>query len=65
MPMYEYACAECGQRFERLVPSSADADRMTCEHCGATEVRRLVSVFATAKANGDGGCCGGGCCRVN
>jgi putative FmdB family regulatory protein len=66
MPIYEYACVECGERFERLVPTGADADRMTCDSCGATRVRRLISVFATARGHShSGGCCGGGCCRVN
>lgn len=65
MPIYEYACSECGERFEQLVPNSADADRTACKSCGATEVRRLISVFATAKARGDIACGAGGCCPVN
>jgi putative FmdB family regulatory protein len=65
MPIYEYACAECGERFEQLVPNSVDADRTACKHCGAMEVRRLISVFATAKGKGNSACGTGGCCPVN
>jgi putative FmdB family regulatory protein len=41
MPIYEYACADCGHRFEKLVRINADAP--LCEQCGGAEVRKLVS----------------------
>jgi len=45
MPLYEYECSGCGKRFDRLVSVSA-ADDAVCPRCGATQVRRLISVIA-------------------
>jgi putative FmdB family regulatory protein len=41
MPIYEFECEECGARFEELV--AADVSKVTCERCGATRTRRLIS----------------------
>ena len=39
MPLYEYQCDDCGVRFERRQPITADA-LTECPECGG-EVRRL------------------------
>jgi len=44
MPIYEYACAECGHEFEALVRSDTTPE---CPDCHSTELRKLLSVFAT------------------
>jgi putative FmdB family regulatory protein len=41
MPIYEFECEECGDRFEELV--SGDAPVPPCPNCGSTRVRRLLS----------------------
>ncbi len=46
MPIYEYRCADCGQRFEELVSASAQASP-PCPECGAGSADRLFSSFAT------------------
>ena len=72
MPVYEYACKDCSRQFELFVPQRAMADSVVCRHCSSTEVRRLVSTFASVGAGvedysaGDygsesGGCSGGSC----
>ncbi len=48
MPLYEYQCEECGDRFERLVSLRESARGGKCPKCGSGSVRRLMSVFATA-----------------
>ena len=42
MPLYEYACDACGKRFERIQKFS-DPPVDTCPHCGAQQVRKLIS----------------------
>lgn len=55
MPMYEYQCRQCGERYEEL-RRFEDADRdLKCPSCGAEEVERLVSAFATAGCRAPGG----------
>jgi putative FmdB family regulatory protein len=45
MPIYEYACHKCGNEFEMLVRSSTVPD---CPSCHSTELKKKLSVFATA-----------------
>ena len=46
MPIYEYRCTACDQRFEELVSASAKTGP-PCPACGAKRVDRLYSMFAT------------------
>jgi putative FmdB family regulatory protein len=71
MPIYEYTCSSCDERFEELV--SADGRTLVaCPACASSEVARLFSRFAMSSSSvggdmprmsggGGGGCCGGGC----
>ncbi|HJP65785.1 MAG TPA: zinc ribbon domain-containing protein [Actinomycetota bacterium] len=63
MPLYEYSCAECGERFDRLQGRS-DA-HPSCPHCGGATVRRVISLIAGlggSSAMASSGCgCGGAC----
>jgi putative FmdB family regulatory protein len=50
MPMYEYRCEECGNRYEELRRMSEADQDLSCPKCGSSGVERLLSAFAT------GGC---------
>ena len=43
MPIYDFECTACGERFEALV---AAAERPVCPVCGAPEPARLFSPIA-------------------
>ena len=71
MPLYEFKCAECDERFEVRRPMSEASDPVDCPN-GHVGARRLLSVFASvgtataaapasAPAPSGGGCCGGMC----
>jgi putative FmdB family regulatory protein len=45
MPIYEFACAACGEHFDRLQKLS-DPDPTICPHCGAERVSRQVTAPA-------------------
>jgi putative FmdB family regulatory protein len=51
MPMFEYACNDCGKKFEELVHS--DHEQVECPTCHSHNARKLLSVFA-ASAGGSG-----------
>ena len=51
MPIYEYKCQDCGNRFEKLVRRTADADALECPSCGQKHLTQELSTFA-AHANG-------------
>ena len=42
MPIYEYECAACGHRFERIQKFS-DPPVETCPNCGQAHVQKLLS----------------------
>jgi putative FmdB family regulatory protein len=46
MPIFEYVCHGCGNEFEALVRSDTVAQ---CPSCHSTELKKLLSVFATAQ----------------
>ena len=69
MPIYEYACKVCKDRFEYLRPMS-DGEAASCPVCGTMSSRVLSLIAApVAVAVGGGpsampaagGCCGGAC----
>ena len=76
MPIFEYACDDCGTKFEKLVRRSADADAVRCPSCGQDHLTTQYSTFAARSASkstasaaedcGAGACgsdmCGGGMC---
>ena len=45
MPIYEFECTTCSERFDRLQKLS-DPDPDTCPECGAHSVRRRVTAPA-------------------
>ena len=44
MPIYEYLCKDCGNRFEQIKPMSTADEKISCPKCASLEVRRLISV---------------------
>ncbi len=54
MPLFEFECRDCGEKFEDLVSSLEAA--VTCPQCGSDQVGRLLSVFASGGSGGGGGC---------
>ncbi|HUT19038.1 MAG TPA: zinc ribbon domain-containing protein [Anaerolineae bacterium] len=48
MPIYEYVCAECGHKFEKLVLSSRRAKKIQCPQCGSLSADKAISVFSGA-----------------
>ena len=46
MPLYEYACTTCKNKFERLASMSESTDTASCPACGSRCLRAL-SAFAS------------------
>jgi putative FmdB family regulatory protein len=68
MPIYEYACEDCG-RVSEVLRQMSEADKpQVCESCGSKRTHRQQSEFAAGASKSSGcpmppmgGC--GGCCR--
>ena len=55
MPIYEYECLECGEKFEefcRLNQKDGDAEKITCPNCGTPNPQRVFSTFGTCSSCG-------------
>jgi putative FmdB family regulatory protein len=44
VPVYEFECEQCGDRFEELAPS--DTQALACPACGSGRTRRLLSLVS-------------------
>jgi len=67
MPLYEYRCRGCGERFVVLQRMGEAGDGLLCPRCGEPAQERVLSTFA-AHGGGDAGSraagpAAGACCR--
>jgi putative FmdB family regulatory protein len=76
MPIFEYICKSCGNKFEAIVLGSKQSE---CPSCKGTELEQQLSTFAahgTDRSSGSAlpkslpcgmppGACGGGSCGMN
>ena len=60
MPIFEYDCVSCGTRFEELVRSSDDEERLKCPSCGGAKCRKAFSTFAMSGGSKSAHSSGGG-----
>jgi putative FmdB family regulatory protein len=68
MPIYEFRCKACQNRWESMRPMrDLNAPTPPCPSCESKETLRLLSVFASAvKAEAPTPCASGpACCRLN
>ncbi len=54
MPIYEYACAQCGRTFEKLHSRRTDGADVACPGCHSRTVERQMSRPAAARSGGGG-----------
>ena len=52
MPIYEYECQICGEKFEMFRSISGSDKEIKCPKCGAENPRRVFSTFATGASGG-------------
>jgi putative FmdB family regulatory protein len=68
MPIYEYRCESCGDKFEKLVKRAEDALEAGCPACGDKHLQQEYSTFAARAGSKAGGresempSCPGGMC---
>lgn len=67
MPIYEFDCRPCKDRFELLI-SLSRVDEAKCPNCGSDKVTRVMSMFSSRTSGGGhshgsdcAGCASGNC----
>ena len=53
MPLYEYRCQDCRRRSTVLIRSLSNPPEPSCEHCGGSNLTRLISKFSFHRSWGD------------
>jgi putative FmdB family regulatory protein len=61
MPVYEYACDECGERFDVFFRSITQRTSPCCPKCGSDKVRKALSLFGVGSKGGGGVSAGASC----
>jgi len=51
MPIYEYACRNCGREFDHLVTNRKLADQQSCPYYASEQLERKLSAFATSSGS--------------
>ena len=70
MPIYEYVCMDCSNRFEKRLTVYDNYQEIKCPSCGHQSEKQF-SVFATNISNDTNtlpmseGCCGAGGCQCS
>lgn len=54
MPIYEYECKKCNERFEVLQKISDGNEGLRCPKCDAEEPERVLSAFCSAGSKSAG-----------
>jgi putative FmdB family regulatory protein len=52
MPIYEYVCEDCGEKYEKLVRSNLATVELKCPRCGGSQARKAFSIFGARVAGG-------------
>jgi putative FmdB family regulatory protein len=56
MPIFEYKCQQCGERFASFTRRAVAIKPPFCPSCGSKEAERVFSVFAGRVEGGSGRC---------
>jgi putative FmdB family regulatory protein len=62
MPIYEYVCQKCGNKFEKFLRSCCNQGEVLCPKCGAAEVKKALSLFGVGGGKASGSSASGGSC---
>ncbi|MBM3123343.1 MAG: zinc ribbon domain-containing protein [Chloroflexi bacterium] len=54
MPVYEYDCEACGDRFDKLVLNTARDPKIQCPRCGSDQVSKRLSLIASSSGGSRG-----------
>ena len=57
MPIYEFECDECSEKFELLLGLHYDPKEVRCPKCKAAGSRRLMSGFSSSGSRSTGSSC--------
>ena len=52
MPVYDFTCADCGKRFDKLFRRREDRPAAACPSCGSKKTQRALSLVHAGAGKG-------------
>lgn len=52
MPVYEYICLKCNEKFSLLRSINASGYETNCPECASNEVKKVISAFCCSSGSG-------------
>ena len=52
MPVYEYSCRSCGEKFEAIRGILDDDKKAKCPNCGGDDLSKVFSPFFSGNSQG-------------
>lgn len=52
MPIYEYICAACDERFSVFKKTSSESADAKCPRCDSHEIKKVMSAFSCSPSSG-------------
>ena len=46
MPIYDYICKDCGEKFNLLVGVSSEKVEFKCKKCGSLNIKKIFASFS-------------------
>jgi len=51
MPIFEFECKNCGNKFDLMI-ANKDKEKVKCPQCESADIKQLLSMFATSSGGG-------------
>ena len=61
MPVYEYRCKDCNEKYEILHKGQEEKDKVVCPGCNSKESKKLLSGFSANVSSSEPSCSTGSC----
>lgn len=61
MPIFEYKCNKCSNKFEILHKSANNIEQVLCPECQSEDNKKLFSAFSASGSSRDNSCVSGSC----
>jgi putative FmdB family regulatory protein len=57
MPIYEYQCTDCKEKFEKFVRGPSTDSDVECPRCKGHKVKKVFSMFSSGGSSSKGQAC--------
>jgi putative FmdB family regulatory protein len=51
MPIYAYACKDCGEKFDLLIGVTSKKTEIKCKKCNSRNIERIFTTFSMGKSS--------------